>query len=143
MVLWAYNYGCTYCLYCCLPSKYVKVDIFGNWSELVSLSPNENLSSLNVYKNSSIFQMYWLEFFFTWPFSSRCDYIILYSYYKIEREFVVNTYTILQRKWWFLFIYISTSSQLHCILLGRVFLFMKEIMKKIGPCGNLSLIFFF
>jgi len=60
--------------------------------------------------------------FFTWPFSSRCDYIILYSYYKIEREFVVNTFNTLFCKANGVFcLYISTSSQLHCILLGRFF----------------------
>jgi len=81
--------------------------------------------------------MYWLEFFFTWPFSSRCDYIILYSYYKIEREFVVNTFNTLfgDANGVLFFVYIYPQAVKYIVYCwGGFFGEFKETMVQVAIC---------
>jgi len=130
--------------YYCLPSKYFKKLIFlvivG--VKLVSLSPNWNLKYFRMFiykKTPSYFKCIDLSFF-TWPFSSRCDYIILYSSYKIEREFVVNTFNTLfgNANGGFSFIYIHKQSNTLYIVGEVSFCFMKYFKEILVQSGILS-----
>jgi len=122
--------------YYCLPSKYFKKLIFlvivG--VKLVSLSPNWNLKYFRMFiykKNSFIFQMYWLEFFYL---------TILFTLWLHHLIFFLQTWTwillwtllihYLEMQMVVFRLYIFTSSQIHCILLGRFHFVLWSTLKK-------------